>query len=30
MNENEILCEKLDHLKQWFKENPKLPTEISM
>ncbi|XP_065364258.1 alpha-tocopherol transfer protein-like [Calliphora vicina] len=24
-----ILHEKLEHLKQWFKENPKLPTEIN-
>lgn len=30
MTENEILCEKLEHLQQWFKENPKLPSEISM
>ncbi|TMW49155.1 hypothetical protein DOY81_005745 [Sarcophaga bullata] len=30
MTENEILCEKLEHLKQWFKENHKLPKEINL
>lgn len=27
--EQKLLYDKLQHLQRWFKENPKLPKEIS-
>lgn len=29
-SETTILKDKLEYLQQWFKENPKLPADISM